>query len=74
MYKEHRRGPVTCHTCYYSTDVCDLSKMERKGNSRQSRSYSYTEKSLKHEVEQNKLDLLKKPLENKAESRVSYLA
>jgi len=49
--------------------------MERKGNSRQSRSHSYIEKSLKHETEeQNKLQLTKEPSENKAESSLSYLA
>ena len=71
----HRTAPVTCRTHCYSTDIRCLSTMERKGNSRQSRSHSYIEKSLKHETEeQNKLQLTKEPSENKAESSLSYLA
>lgn len=68
----HRRVPVT-YCC--RTDIRGLSTVERKGSSRQSRSHSHTERSLKHELgEQNKLELPKEHFENKAESSVSCLA
>ena len=48
--------------------------MERNGNLGRA-DPTHTEKSLKHELEeQNKVELPKEPFENKAESSLSYLA